>query len=94
MTDVDLLIEGGTIVDGTGAPGYRGTVAVVDDRLLVLPDGASGLERGDGAPAVRARRRIDARGLVVAPGLHRPAQPWRPGDARRAASTSPRFARA
>ena len=65
-TTVDILIEGGTIVDGTGAPGAAGAVAVTGDRLRVL--------RGrDAEPAalagLAAGRRIDARGLVVAPGF-------------------------
>jgi N-acyl-D-amino-acid deacylase len=77
-SEVDVLIEGGTVVDGTGARGYPGTVAVVGDRLLVRPTapGGSGRSRaksGDsvaGADAtVRAGRTIDARGLVVAPGF-------------------------
>ena len=36
MIEVDVLVEGGTIVDGTGAPGFAGAVAVIGDRLLVL----------------------------------------------------------
>jgi N-acyl-D-amino-acid deacylase len=68
MIEADVLIEGGTIVDGTGAPGFRGSVVVVGDRLLVRADAAT--EGGDGSPgAVRAGRRIDAHGLVVAPGF-------------------------
>ena len=67
MTDsVDLLINGGTIVDGTGAPGRGGSVAVVGDRLrLLLAD--------EGRP--HAARTIDATGKVVAPGVHRPPLP-------------------
>ncbi|MFN8623778.1 MAG: amidohydrolase family protein [Chloroflexota bacterium] len=61
MSDaVDLLVEGGTVVDGTGSPGFRAAVAVVGDRVRVL--------RGD-VSGVAAGRRIDARGHVVAPGF-------------------------
>jgi N-acyl-D-amino-acid deacylase len=74
--EADVLIEGGTIVDGTAAPGYPGSIAVVGDRLLVLrAGGTEGVARGgslagdDRAVEVRAGRRIDARGLVVAPGF-------------------------
>jgi len=56
---VDLVFEGGTIVDGTGAPGRPGRVAVAGDRL-VLPDPDEPL---------RAARAIDATGLVIAPGF-------------------------
>jgi N-acyl-D-aspartate/D-glutamate deacylase/sugar lactone lactonase YvrE len=54
----DLVIRGGTIVDGTGAPGVVGDVAVRGDRIVAV-----------GVAAGRARREIDARGLVVAPGF-------------------------
>jgi N-acyl-D-amino-acid deacylase len=62
MTDsVDIVISGGTIVDGTGAPGRPGTVIVEGDRMRLLPDGAEG-------PA-DAGTTIDATGRVVAPGF-------------------------
>ena len=60
MADYDLLIEDGTVIDGTGSPGFAGGVGVVGDQLRVL--------RGD-TSAVTAARRIDARGRVIAPGF-------------------------
>ena len=62
MTDsADLLISGGTIVDGTGSPGRPGSVAVTDGRIRVLEHGAAAPEH--------VARRIDATGKVVAPGF-------------------------
>ena len=57
---VDLLITGGSVIDGTGSPARPGTVASVDGRLHL----------GDAAwrPA-QAGRAIDATGMVVAPGF-------------------------
>jgi N-acyl-D-amino-acid deacylase len=57
-TAADVLITGGTIVDGTGAPGRPGTVAVTGDRIRVV----------EGDPPAAART-IDATGRVVAPGF-------------------------
>ncbi|MFI5255279.1 MAG: amidohydrolase family protein [Candidatus Limnocylindrales bacterium] len=63
----DLLIEGGTVVDGSGAPGFAAAVGVTGDRLRILRAGDTGAGRDTGA--MRAARRIDATGLVVAPGF-------------------------
>jgi N-acyl-D-amino-acid deacylase len=57
--EVDLLIGGGMLVDGTGAAGRRADLGVVGDRLRIVEPGAS----------VAARDRIDATGRVVAPGF-------------------------
>ena len=57
--DCDLIIAGGRVVDGTGAPWFRADVCVAGDRIAAVG-------HLDGA---RARRRIDAAGLVIAPGF-------------------------
>lgn len=55
----DIILSGGTIVDGTGAPRYVADIGVTDATIADIGD------LGDR----RARRRIDASGLVVAPGF-------------------------
>jgi N-acyl-D-aspartate/D-glutamate deacylase len=55
----DWLIRGGTVVDGTGAPGQPADVAVVADRVVAVEPGLAG----------EARRVVDARGCLVAPGF-------------------------
>jgi N-acyl-D-amino-acid deacylase len=57
---IDLKITGGEIIDGTGSPGYPGTVLVEGDTLRI--------HRGD-ASAIDAVRTIDASGHVVSPGF-------------------------
>jgi N-acyl-D-amino-acid deacylase len=57
---VDLLIHGGTVIDGTGSTGFRAAVAIEGDSVRVI--------RGE-VGELRAGRRIDATGLVVAPGF-------------------------
>lgn len=57
MPTYDLIIRGGTIVDGTGRPRFTGDVAV-----------QGGLIAAVGKVTGTARREIDAGGKVVAPG--------------------------
>ncbi len=57
----DLLIQGGTVIDGTGAGARVADVAVAQDRIVAVGPLA--------AEASSARRTIDATGLVVAPGF-------------------------
>jgi N-acyl-D-aspartate/D-glutamate deacylase len=59
MTGLDIVIGGGTVVDGSGAAGYAGTVAIEGDRLRVARAGT------DEERALReqpAGRTIDASG--------------------------------
>jgi N-acyl-D-amino-acid deacylase len=60
MSAPELLISGGTVVDGTGAPGRPGSIAVHGDRMRIL-DATE--------PEPRVGRTIDATGKVVAPGF-------------------------
>src|SRR5271156_4006346 len=59
MSESRLLIRGGTVIDGTGAPGFRGDVRVGDGRITevgpdLVPNGET---------------EIDATGAVVTPGF-------------------------
>src|SRR5437588_387247 len=56
----DLVIRGGIVVDGTGAPPRRADVAIDGARITAV---GSAADVGDG------RRRIDADGTVVTPGF-------------------------
>ena len=58
----DLVIRNGTIVDGTGAPGFTGDVAITDGRISAVRRSDSGDPLGAGA------KEIDATGLLVTPG--------------------------
>ncbi len=60
-TPFDLLITGGTLADGTGAPLHEGEIGVRDGRIAAI--GAAGELPRD------AKRTIDAQGKVVAPGF-------------------------
>lgn len=58
MATHDLIIRGGTIIDGSGAPAFEGDVAV-----------SGGVITGVGKVNGRGIEEIDARGQVVAPGF-------------------------
>src|SRR5271169_567126 len=53
----DIVIRGGTIIDGTGAPSATGDVAIDGERITAV-----------GGKAGPARRDIDAAGRLVTPG--------------------------
>lgn len=57
----DLLLAGGTVIDGTGGPRYRADVAISGNRIALVSRSA--------LAASSARRTIDATGLIVAPGF-------------------------
>src|SRR6188768_3680503 len=59
MMTYDILIRGGSIIDGSGAPARVGDVGIRDGRVVAM---------GTIAPEPAART-IDADGLVVAPGF-------------------------
>jgi N-acyl-D-aspartate/D-glutamate deacylase len=58
MGSLDLLIRGGTIVDGSGAARYRGDIGVRGGRIVEI-----------GRIRSAAERTIDADGLIVSPGF-------------------------
>jgi N-acyl-D-amino-acid deacylase len=53
----DIVIRGGTVLDGTGKTGFTGDVAIAGGRIAAV-----------GGKAGPARREIDAAGLLVTPG--------------------------
>ncbi|MGA7616837.1 MAG: D-aminoacylase [Thermoanaerobaculia bacterium] len=55
----DLLITNGRIIDGTGAPWFRGDVGITADTIVAVGD----------LSHAHARRTIDAHGQIVAPGF-------------------------
>src|SRR5947207_14906617 len=59
--DVDLVLRGGTVIDGTGAAPRIADVAIRGDRIVFLGDASKA--------SLTPRRAIDVRGLVVAPGF-------------------------
>jgi N-acyl-D-aspartate/D-glutamate deacylase len=63
---LDLIIRGGTIVDGTGAPARQGDIGVQGGRIVSVayPGDGTGDTRDHDASAV-----LDATGLVLCPGF-------------------------
>lgn len=56
----DLLLKGGTVVDGTGRPGFAADVAISGDRIAAVDANVA---------ASAAAKVIDARGLTICPGF-------------------------
>src|SRR5690606_5586824 len=57
--DHDLILRGGTVFDGTGAPGRDLDVGITGGRIAEIAPTIAG----------RGREEIEVRGLVVAPGF-------------------------
>ncbi len=57
--EYDLIVRNGRVIDGSGRPAYRADVAIKDDRIARIGNLRS----------AHAKREIDARGQVVAPGF-------------------------
>jgi N-acyl-D-amino-acid deacylase len=56
---LDVLVQGGSVIDGTGGPARRADVAIEGDRIRDVGR----------LPGAAAARVIDATGLIVAPGF-------------------------
>ena len=59
MAEFDTIIKGGTIVDGTKVPRYKGDIGIKDGKIAKI----GRLQSGD------ATQVLDAAGLIVAPGF-------------------------
>ena len=55
----DLVIRGALLIDGSGRSGYRGDLAIKDDRILAIGD----LSKTQGS------RELQANGLALTPGF-------------------------
>ncbi len=67
--DFDVLIQGGTVIDGTRSPRYRADVGIIKDKIIALGN----LEHASGS------RTIDAQNKIVAPGfvdVHNHSDSW------------------
>jgi N-acyl-D-amino-acid deacylase len=56
---LDLVLSGGSVIDGTGGPSVRADVGVAGDRIVAVGD----------LSGAQAARHIDIEGLAVAPGF-------------------------
>ncbi len=59
MTQFDVLLRNGRVVDGSGAPAYAASVAVRDGRIAEIGE----------LNGAQAEREIDVGGHVIAPGF-------------------------
>ena len=59
MAEYDIIIKGGTVVDGTRTPRYVSDIAIKDGRIAQI----------GGLRGSRAAKVLDASGLIVAPGF-------------------------
>ncbi len=58
--EADILLRGGTIIDGTGDKPFEGNVAIRDGRIIAI---------GKDADSSTAKQTIDCQGLIITPGF-------------------------
>ena len=58
-TGPDVLIKGGSIIDGTGSQAYQADLIIKDDRILGIGN----------FPDIKAKTTLDAAGMTVVPGF-------------------------
>ena len=56
---VDLILRGGSVIDGSGSPAIKADVGITEDRIVFVGPSAGR----------RAKREIDATGMVITPGF-------------------------
>src|SRR5262245_29697176 len=61
VSKLDILIRGGSVIDGAGTDAIKADVGVVGDRIVFIGDAAE--------ENLQVERVIDAAGLIVAPGF-------------------------
>lgn len=57
----DLILTGGTLVDGLGNPAFRGDIGIKGDRIVAVSSGTLNADDADNS--------VDVTGLVVSPGF-------------------------
>jgi len=57
--ELDLIIRGGSLIDGSGSPATKTDIGIKGDRIVFVGNSAGR----------RSKREIDATGLVVTPGF-------------------------
>lgn len=58
---LDILLVGGSVIDGTGAPARNADIGIRGDRIVFVGDAS--------AQRLNVKRRVDVAGFVVAPGF-------------------------
>jgi N-acyl-D-amino-acid deacylase len=59
VQSIDLILRGGSVIDGSGSPAIKADIGMTGDRIVFVGPSAGR----------KAKREIDATGLIVTPGF-------------------------